>query len=267
MSELWSAVLVFALLCGTAGLGCYIRPRRPEPHRASETFQPMQVMIAMLVTFAALVLGLLTASAKTTYDRAAVDRQDYALELTQLDQCLRNIGPEGDAARSILGRYTASVVATTWPGEPRPTGIEYPDMTGIPRTGASPVLRILMNQIEIELRHMDHLDRFQEGVRQDCLAVYRNVTRARLAVIESVSGRISVPFHNVLVFWLMIIFATLGLVAPRNSLSLIGIVLSAISLSSALFVIADLSRPYGGLFSISSQDMRTALTQMMAPGP
>ncbi len=54
-------------------------------------------MIGMLVTFTALVLGLLTASVKTAFDRAGRDLQDYALELTQLDQCLRNYGPGTEA--------------------------------------------------------------------------------------------------------------------------------------------------------------------------
>ncbi len=63
----------------------------------------------------------------------------------------------------------------------------------------------------------------------------------------------------------MVIFATFGLVAPRNSLSLLGIVLCAISLSTAIFVISELSHPYTGIFTIPSADMRTALADMMAP--
>ncbi len=74
----------------------------PEAHRARETIETMQLMIGMLVTFAALVLGLLTASVKAEYDSAMRDRQDYALQLTQFDQCLRNYGPGAEAARTLL---------------------------------------------------------------------------------------------------------------------------------------------------------------------
>ena len=266
MSEVWSAFAVFVVLCASAGLGRYVRPRLPETHRAAETVQAMQVMIGMLVTFAALVLGLLTASVENTYDRAALDRQAYALQLTDLDQCLRNIGPGGEHSRGLLKSYTAAVIASTWPLEPRPVGVDYPDTSTMPQVGSSPVLASLMNRIDLELRHMQPADSFQASVRQDCLATFHDVARARLLVIESVSRRISVPFQGILVFWLMIVFATFGLAAPRNSLSLIGIILCAVSLSSALFVIADLGQPYGGLFAISSADMRTALAQMMASG-
>jgi hypothetical protein len=266
VSEVWSALAVFVVLCASAGLGRYVRPRLPETHRASETIQTMQVMIGMLVTFAALVLGLLTASVENTYDRAALDRQAYALQLTNLDQCLRNIGSDGKPSRDLLKRYTAAVIASTWPSEPRPIGVDYPDTSSMPQVGPSPVLADLMNRIDLELQRMQPTDSFRGSVRQECLAILHDVNRARLLVIESVSRKISLPFQGILVFWLMIIFATFGLAAPRNSLSLIGMVLCALSLSSALFVIADLGQPYGGLFTITSDDMRAALAQMMAPG-
>ena len=65
-------------------------------------------------------------------------------------------------------------------------------------------------------------------------------------------------------FWLMIIFGCFGLIAPRTSLSVIVIALCAVSLSSVIFVILDLSRPYQGYFAISSATMRTALDNMLS---
>ena len=43
-------------------------------HRARETLELMQITIGLLVTFAAVVLGLVTASVKQAYDNAALDR-------------------------------------------------------------------------------------------------------------------------------------------------------------------------------------------------
>ena len=51
---------------------------------------------------------------------------------------------------------------------------------------------------------------------------------------------------------------------PRNRVAALGILLCAISLSSAVFVITDLSRPYRGLMAIPSDDMRAALAHMTA---
>src|SRR6478609_962319 len=96
MREIASGLVVFMLLCASVGLGILIRPRLPEHHRTRETVELTQITIGLLVTFAAVVLGLLTASVKHGYD-SAQDRQHYALQLTMLDQCLQDYGP--DAAK------------------------------------------------------------------------------------------------------------------------------------------------------------------------
>jgi hypothetical protein len=85
-------------------------------------------------------------------------------------------------------------------------------------------------------------------------------------VIEDTRSVLFEPFYQVLVFWLMIIFGCFGLVAPRNSLAVTTIVLCAVSLSSVIFVILDLSTPYEGLFAIPSTAMRSALDAMLARG-
>ena len=97
MIDLLSALLIVVLLCSSAGLGMFVSPRLPPAHRARETVEMMTLTIGMLVTFAALVLGLITASVKTGYDDAVRYRQEYALQLTELDRCLRNYGPGADA--------------------------------------------------------------------------------------------------------------------------------------------------------------------------
>jgi hypothetical protein len=70
VSEIASGFTAFVLLCASAGLGILLRPRLPEHHRARETQELMQITIGLLVTFAALVLGLVTASVKQAYDNA-----------------------------------------------------------------------------------------------------------------------------------------------------------------------------------------------------
>jgi len=113
--------------CRMRALGSYTLP---ETYRTRETVETMQLVIGMLVTFAALVLGLLTASVKTTYDAAARDRHAYALQLTELDRCLRDYGSDAELARQELARYTAAVIASTWPQEQPPAGIRYPTRHG-----------------------------------------------------------------------------------------------------------------------------------------
>jgi hypothetical protein len=264
MTDLWAALITFVLICLSALGARFIRPRLPETHRTRETIETMSLMIGMLVTFAALVLGLLTASVKSGYDSAERGRHAYALQLTQLDRCLRDFGPAADAARADIRSYTAAVIASTWPHETPPAGVDFPDVTRMPLVGANPTLAGLMDRAGQEIRRLDPPDAFHAHIAEDCRAFYLDVLAARLVVIEDSFATLSLPFYSILVFWLMVIFAAFGLAAPPNTLSLIAILLCAVSLSSAIFVISDLSHPYGGMFSISSVDMRRALELMMA---
>lgn len=265
MQDIWASIAIFVLLCFSAWVGRILHLRLPDTYRSRETIETMQLVIGMLVTFAALVLGLLTASVKTSYDNAARDRHAYALQLVEFDACLRAYGPETTSAREDLVRYTAAVIASTWPHEQPPVGLGYPDTTGMPVVGASPVLGKIMDRIGQQVRALDPRIPVAVATASDCRADYRDVVKARFAVIEDAGASFSAPFFWIMIFWLTVVFLALGLVAPRNRIVALGILLCAMSLSSAVFVVDDLSRPYRGLMVISSEDMRSALASMMAP--
>lgn len=267
LEEVLSSLAVLALLFGSAGIGMVAAARLPERHQTRETIELMQLTIGLLVTFAAIVLGLLTASVKQSYDATAHDRQEYALQLTWLYQCLEDFGPETDGARADIRSYTAAVIASTWPSEPPPASVEYPNTAGMPRLGAEPKLRTLIDRVGIEIAQLAPSDATHAKMADLCLDRYKSVSHARINVIEDARGDLIDPFYVVLVFWLMVIFGCSGLVAPRHSLSIITIVLAAVSLSTVIFVVLDLSHPYGGFFSIPSTTMRTALASMSSPAP
>lgn len=267
LHELAVALIVFAILCMSAGAGLIVRPRLPEHHRVRETTELMQVTIGLLATFAALVLGLLTASVKQSYDSAAHDREAYALQLGLLDQCLRDYGPGTAAARDEIHSYTAAVIASTWPNEPRPQGVQYPEVTRVPGTGAPPQLAAMVERIGVDIARLDPSGSALPRMQALCADRYNDVTHSRLSLIEDAQDEPYGPFFQVLVFWLMIIFGCFGLVAPRNSLAVVTIGLCALSISSVIFVILDLSTHYEGFFAISSAGMRHTLAGMLKPAP
>ena len=214
----------------------------------------IQLVMSLLVTFAAIVLGLLTTSVKTVYDTAEHDRIQYAAQLTQLDRCMRNYGPGSETVRSQLRSYTAAVIASTWSSEPHPTGVPYPDTSAMPSVGATPILADMMNQIGVEIRRLDPPDPFRQKLAQDCYDVYLDVLRGRWAVIEDVYSSMSTPFFCAVVFWLVIVFAGFGLRAPANLSVLMVIGLCILSVTSALLIIVDMNLPYSGI----SQDSERA---------
>ena len=88
------SVVVFAAMCVSAAMGFFIHSRLSEKHRSPESIALVQLMITLLVTFTAIVLGLLTTSVKAGFDAAYSARGDDAAQLAQLDRCLRDYGPE-----------------------------------------------------------------------------------------------------------------------------------------------------------------------------
>src|SRR5271169_5984980 len=147
MLDIPSTALLLFLLLAAAGAGYFARSRLPERHRSHDSLELVQLTINLLVTFTAIVLGLLTTSVKSGFDAAYSARGAYAGQLAQLDRCLRDYGPETQKMREQLQSYAAAVIASTWPSEPPPTGVTFPDTSKMARTGESSVLAALMNDV------------------------------------------------------------------------------------------------------------------------
>ena len=261
--EIVWTLLLLMILIASAAAGAFLRVRLPAPHRSNESLDFLRIVTALLVTFVALVLSLLLASELASYNTASHDRNHYAANLTQLDGCMRDFGPELSEQRQQLHGYTAAVIASTWPDEPRPTEVNYPDTSQFPLVGEAPVLTGVMNGIGIALAASQPRDPLHQALATRCKDIFAVVSAARWTVIEDTQGSLSEPFFGVLVFWLMLMFLSFGLQAPRNSLSFCIVAIAIVSVISVVFVILDLDRPYGGIFEISSHSMRLALADML----
>jgi hypothetical protein len=261
MTELGgAAILLVLLLCGSA-LGMLIRPLLSERHRSRETTDLIQLVLTMLVTFAALVLGLLTSSAKSSFDQIENDLRSMSIQLIQLDRSLRELGSETDRTRGLLRSWTAARIAATWTDEPRPPGNYYPtEAHGRPINGMS--FGDLLSEVESNIRRIEPQNPTQLRLLTTCINQFEVFMRARWKVIEEGHSSISMPFYIVLTLWLLIIFAGFGLNAPVNGLSGVMIALGALSIASVVFVILDLDTPYTGFFMVSSQPLREALMQL-----
>jgi hypothetical protein len=264
MSEIGSALLVFALLLVVTALGVWVRPLLPEEHKAHETVQLIQLVMGMLVTFAALVLGLMTASAKSSFDTESNDLRTFAADLIEFDTTMREYGSDTDEARRLLRLYTAAAIASTWPNEPAPTG-DYPrDIGTQDSTQKLENVRLgdMLTAVGRQLRQLRAHDPLQQRALNDALTQYRRAVDARWKIIEEAHSSISLPFFMTLTFWLCVIFLSFGLIAPRNALAMVMISLGAVSIASAIYVIADLDTPFTGPIVIASSPMRDALVHL-----
>lgn len=267
MGEAPQAFIVLLLLIASAGGGMFVKSRLSERHQSRETVELVGLVITMLVTFAALVMSLLTYSVKGALDQGNTDMAAIAARIVQLDQCLRNYGPETGNIRVSLRSYTAGVIASTWPGEPKPPGAIYPTNVRPVSPGGmeSRNLGAVLNGIDLAIRRLQPANLLQRGLAASCLADFQGLEQARWTVIEEARSTISMPFYLVLVFWLMVIFVCFGLNAPRNLFVFVTIALCAVSIASAVFVILDMDTPFTGTLRISSQPMRNAYADITRP--
>lgn len=65
-----------------------------------------------------------------------------------------------------------------------------------------------------------------------------------------------------LVFWLVAIFVSFGLFAPRNAPVVVGMFISTASVSGAILMILEMYTPYRGLMQLSSAPLRAAFTRL-----
>ena len=258
----WTLLLA-ALLIASAVAGAIIRRRLHVLHRSSETINFLRDVTTLLVTFVALMLSLLLTSVLSAYDEAYRDRGQYASSLAQLDVCMRNYGPDLAEARTKRHLYTASVIASTWPREPPPEGITYPDLSGLPIVGEAPRLAEILNEVGLAVAAVAPADTLHRALALRCEENYRSAREARRAVIEDAHGSLSAPFAAIMTFWLMLVFLNFGLQAPGNPLAILVTAIGIVSVSSVVFVILDLDLPYDGLFGIPSTAMRQAFADMM----
>jgi hypothetical protein len=113
------------MLLASSHIGLLVQRRLHEHHRSRETVDSVRLLITILATFSALVLGLLVTSGKSNFDGHTNQVRRYGIRLIQLDARLREYGSPADAIRTEMRRYTAAVIADTWPNEVRPSG-DYP---------------------------------------------------------------------------------------------------------------------------------------------
>lgn len=262
MAETLAAFIFCGLLSGSAIFGVKLRGWLSEEHLSERTMEAIRLVTSLLVTFAALMLSLQLSSVKAAFDTAYRDRNADAAGLAQFDECLRGYGAEADPIRLHLRSYTAAVIASTWPLEPRPAGVSYPDTTAMAREGADPSLGALLARIGRATNALAPADTLQANVATECRAAYQRVQQRRWAVIEDVRGPVSPLFTSVMTFWLMLVFLSFGLQIPRRRLAAIVLAIGIVSISTVMFVITDLETHYGGLFGISSASMREALAGM-----
>lgn len=81
-------------------------------------------------------------------------------------------------------------------------------------------------------------------------------------MLQQAGSSIPMPFLVVLAFWLTIIFVSFSLFAPPNATVMTTLLVCALSVSGAIFLILELDGPFEGLIEISSAPLHNVLEHL-----
>jgi hypothetical protein len=107
--------IVFACVFVGALLGTFLRAVLPEHHQSPETKDVVKLGMGLIATMAALVLGLLIASAKSAYDTQRSELTQISANVIVLDRVMAHYGPETQEARDLLHRAVVVALDRMWP--------------------------------------------------------------------------------------------------------------------------------------------------------
>jgi len=232
-------------------VGNFLRAVVPEQHLTEASKEVIKLGMALVVTMTALVLGLMIAAAKSSYDAQDEAVKHTAAKLLLLDRVLSNYGPETKEARDMLRRILASRVSAIWPEDRSKTA----------RLDAPEAARAAQ---EIEARIMNLLPQTdaQRRLQSQALQISSDIMETRWLILGELGRSVPMPFLLVVVFWLTIIFGSFGLLAPRNITLVAVLFLCGLSVAGSIFLILEMTRPFEGVMKISSAPLRYALARL-----
>src|SRR3989440_12661288 len=251
MSSLTIGLISAACIFGGALLGLLLQVLRPEPHLRDASKDTVKVVAGMIATLSALVLGLLVGSAKSSFDATNTAIIQNGAKIILLDRALAAYGPETKEIREELRRAVTAGIEMFWPEEKNMGS----GMTAFERANA-------MEMIQAKLRALTPVTDAQRQLLSQAEQISNDMLQARWLLIEQAQSALPTPFLVVLLFWLTMLHLSFGLFAPRNATVITVLLISALSVSGAIFIILDMTHPLQGMIKVSSAPMRNALEHL-----
>jgi hypothetical protein len=242
--------LVFAFTLGGALLGMWLRRVLPDGHLGNDAKDTVKLGTGLVATMTALVLGLVTASAKGSFDGVDNAVKSASLDILTLDRQLARYGPETKHIRDGLQRAVANRIEAIWPqGQGR-----------VPIDVAKAPMAV--EGIVEGIRDLRPATEAQTALRERALEGSETILRVRWLVSSATVTSVPVPFLSILLFWLTITFASFGLFAPRNGTVIGVLVLCSLSVAAAVFLVLEMDGPFDGLLRVSPEPLRWAYAHL-----
>lgn len=251
MNATWISLAAFGCTMITALAAIFIRERLPAHHLKGDSQEFLKLVLGLIATITALVLGLLISSAHSNFEAQQAEVQHLSVDYYQIDRILDRFGADAVDDRTLLHNLIASDIERIWARNQGGTPKYAP--LWVEREGGR-----LFDGIAILPAKTD-LERFGQS---RALQLLTSVAETRRLMAEQSQGSLSRPFLVVLISWLAVLFFGFGLFTRINATVLVALIVGSLSVAGAIFLILEMNQPYGGWMQVSSTPLRDALAQM-----
>jgi len=245
LSPIAIAAIAFGLITAGAAAGIGLRRVLPEQHLLGDSKDVIKLATALIATMSALVLALLFSSTRQSYERTSAAVSRMTSDLAQLDRVLAEYGPEAAPLRTTLRSEVDALIDSIWKEDAakRPAAAQ--------RRHEQSVLYMI--------RELSPKNNAQASLQARALHLSTDLTEIQLGLSSQPPDSISTPFIDVLVLWLVFIFAVFSMSSPSNATLIIVLFLCILSASGAIYLILELGDPFDGLMQIPKDSLRAAL--------
>jgi hypothetical protein len=243
-----TSVMVLAVLLAALGVGRWIRSLLPEHHLTAESKDTVKLAMGLVGTMTALVLGLLVSSAKSSYDTTRGEVLQMAAKVALIDRIFAVYGAEAAQARSQFREVIEGAIQQIWP--------EGHDL----RANLAPNIQA-GNALYFAIQALSPKDDSQRALKAQAMSMVMDLAQLRTLLLVQSTPSISKPMLMIVISWLVVIFLSFSLLSPSNATANLALVISAVSVAGAIFLILELDRPFSGMVRISSEPMVNALKE------
>jgi hypothetical protein len=238
-------LFALAFLCPLTGaaIGIAVRRRLPEHHLDRDVIDVIKLAMGLMATVVALTLGLLISSAHSHHAMIEGEYKKIMAYIDHLDQYLGAYGPETREIRTHLRHVAARTFKERWPDE------DFGPVGSPSEGGAN---RFIDGQRQlVELQAASAAQRWFQA---QALQVSAELAKLRwLVVSQETSTAPLLPIFVLIFLSAIAIFGGFGLYAPPNATLFAVLVLPALAIAGATFLVIELNSPFHGPLQISSR--------------
>jgi hypothetical protein len=249
MSPFTTSLAVFGCVAVGVLLGIRGHFLLPDDHRSPETKEVVRLGMAVVGTMLAMVLGLLVGSGKGFYDTQNAEVTQVAADVVLLDRVLLHFGPETQEIRELMRSSVARMVDVMWARD------------GADKTQSAPFAAnegVVFGKIQ-QLSPHDDKQRF---LQTQALSMAIKIGQTRSLMFAQATSSVPMPLVTMLTLWLTLLFISFALFVRPNVTVVISLLVSALAVCGAIFLILELYQPYTGWIHVSDAPLRAALTQL-----